>query len=133
MEHTERLEIIFRNGEFLDFLHLRNWPTMFRVYIEDRKQELLSKKDSLFEAMGDEIAKIFRDIKSFKGQLDYVLARGLSKADLEKEAEAWAKQAKRQAKSRSKGAPASTGGFSDMLKSGATPSDRTLLSREKTP
>ena len=84
MEHTERLEIIFRNGEFLDFLHLRNWPAMFRVYIEDRKRELLSKKDSLFEAMGDEIAKIFRDIKSFKGQLDYVLARGLSKADLEK-------------------------------------------------
>ena len=96
MEYTERLEIIFRNGEFLDFLHLRNWPSMFRGYIEERKLQLLSKKDSLFEAMSDEIVEIFEKIRSFQAQLAEVLGRGLSKADLEKEAEAWAKLAKRQ-------------------------------------
>ena len=66
MEYTERLEIMFKNGEFLEFLHLRNWPIAFRRYIEDRKAELLARKDSLFEAMSEEIAQIFKDIKSFQ-------------------------------------------------------------------
>jgi hypothetical protein len=106
MEYTERLEIIFENGEYLEFLHLRNWPKTFRDYIERRKLELLSKKDNLFEAMSEDIAKIFNQIKMFQEQLGDVLKRGLNKADLEKEAEQWAKVAKK-AKQRQRGGPTS--------------------------
>jgi len=87
MQYIERLEIMFKDGQYLEFLHLRNWPKTFREYIERRKLELLSRKDSLSEAMQAEIGEIFNQIGSFKQALLEVLSEGLVPANHEKEAQ----------------------------------------------
>ena len=48
MEYIERVEIKVPDEQYVEYLHMRNWPRTFRHYIDVRKEELLSKKDNLY-------------------------------------------------------------------------------------
>ena len=85
MTYIESVEIIFLGTQYFDFLHIRNWPRTFRAYIENRKVDLLSKKDSLYQEMSVEIAEIFGKIRMFKETIQEVLGKGLVAADPAKE------------------------------------------------
>lgn len=85
MSYIESVEIIFPGTQYFDFLHIRNWPRTFRAYIENRKVDLLSKKDSLYQEMSVEIAEIFGKIRMFKATIQEVLGKGLVAADPAKE------------------------------------------------
>mmetsp|Transcript_42651 Transcript_42651/g.65424 ORF Transcript_42651/g.65424 Transcript_42651/m.65424 type:complete len:82 (+) Transcript_42651:667-912(+) len=51
MDYMERVEIISPGEQYTEYLHIRNWPRTFRHYIDVRKEELLSKKDNLYQEM----------------------------------------------------------------------------------
>ena len=91
MTYIESVEIIFPGTQYFDFLHIRNWPRTFRAYIENRKVDLLSKKDSLYQEMSVEIADIFGKISMFKATIQEVLGKGLVTADPAKEEDLFAR------------------------------------------
>jgi hypothetical protein len=85
MAYIESIETIFPGTQYLDFLHIRSWPREFRAYIERRRVDLLSKKDSLYQEMSVEIEDIFGKIRMFKATIQEVLGKGLVPADHAKE------------------------------------------------
>lgn len=85
MENVEDLEIVFEDQAYSDYLHARNWPRMFRVYIDDKKSELISKKENLFKEMNNDINDIFLQITRFKRTVDDLMLEGLTRPDIKKE------------------------------------------------
>jgi hypothetical protein len=77
MEYLDNIEIIFPGDQYYEFLHIRNWPYTFKTYIEERKADLLSKKDGLYQEMSNEIGEIFDQIKDFKSTIAEILGMGL--------------------------------------------------------
>lgn len=77
MEYLDGIEIIFPGDDYFDFLHIRNWPYTFKTYIEERKSDLLSKKDGLYQEMSNEIGQIFGQIEEFKNTIAEILGMGL--------------------------------------------------------
>jgi hypothetical protein len=77
MEYLDSIEIIFPGEQYFDFLHIRNWPYTFKTYIEERKCDLLSKKDGLYQEMSNEIGQIFGQIEEFKNTIAEILGMGL--------------------------------------------------------
>ena len=41
MEYIESVKIRFPDAQYAEFLNIRNWPKTFKLYIDDRKKELL--------------------------------------------------------------------------------------------
>jgi hypothetical protein len=41
MEYIETVKIRFPDAQYSEFLNIRNWPKTFKLYIDDRKKELL--------------------------------------------------------------------------------------------
>jgi hypothetical protein len=62
MQSLDKMQIIFPEVQFLEYLNLRNWPSTFKKYIEVRKSELQVKKEDLFHQMRNEIEEIFKKI-----------------------------------------------------------------------
>jgi hypothetical protein len=48
MDYIESVKILFPDVQYAEFLNIRNWPRTFKQYIEERKQQLLSKKEELY-------------------------------------------------------------------------------------
>ena len=42
MEYIESVKIRFPDAQYAEFLNIRNWPKTFKIYIDDRKKELLA-------------------------------------------------------------------------------------------
>ena len=82
MDYIESVQIIFPDVQYAEFLEIRNWPRTFRQYIEDRKAELLAKKDDLYQEMSKEIEEVFEKIKGFKDVIMEVLEQGLVEKEL---------------------------------------------------
>lgn len=66
MDYIEGVKILFPDIQYSEFLNIRNWPRTFKQYIEERKQELLAKKEDLYKEMSKEIEEVFEKIKGFK-------------------------------------------------------------------
>ena len=66
MDYIEGVKILFPDVQYSEFLNIRNWPRTFKQYIEERKQELLDKKEDLYKEMSKEIEEVFEKIKGFK-------------------------------------------------------------------
>ena len=62
------------------------WPQNFREYIEQRKVELMQRKDNLFKEMNDDIDGIFIQIENFRVTMEQILNEGLVPADYAREA-----------------------------------------------
>lgn len=77
MDYIEGVEILFPDVQYSEFLNIRNWPRTFKQYIEDRRKELLAKKDDLYQEMRKEIDEVFEKIKGFKDIIQEVLIKGL--------------------------------------------------------
>ena len=81
MEYINSVETAFPGEQYYEFLHIRNWPFTFKRYIEERKEELLSKKDDLYLEMSKEIDHIFDRIESFKATMRECISMGLDQYD----------------------------------------------------
>jgi hypothetical protein len=81
MEYINSVETAFPGDQYYEFLHIRNWPFTFKRYIEQRKEELLSKKDDLYLEMSVEIDHIFDRIESFKATMRECISMGLGQYD----------------------------------------------------
>ena len=77
MEYIESVKVMFPDHQYQEFLHMRNWPRAFKSYIEVRREELLSQKDSLYQKMSREIDEIFVKIEEFKETIKEAVVRGL--------------------------------------------------------
>ena len=77
MDYMEEVKIIFDDTHYFDFLIMRNWPRTFRQFIDDRRAELLAKKDELYKEMSKEIDDVFKKIKGFRSTINEVLVQGL--------------------------------------------------------
>lgn len=100
MDYIESIQVMFEGEQYLEFLHIRNWPKAFGEYIDKRKEELLSKKDTLYQEMNSEIGDIFQQIKVFEKLIEQVLENGLVLADLEKEDQLFAENQARESEER---------------------------------
>lgn len=85
MDDVEDLEICFEDSAYMEYLHARNWPRTFRVYINHKKAELMSKKENLFKEMNNDINDIFLQIARFKRTVDDLMLEGLCRPDVKKE------------------------------------------------
>ena len=65
MELIEGVQILFPNEQYSEFLNIRNWPRTFKQYIEEKKEDLLKKKDDLYQQMSKEIEAVFEKIRGF--------------------------------------------------------------------
>jgi hypothetical protein len=66
MDYIESVKIKFPDAQYAEFLNIRNWPKTFKLYIDDRKKELLDQKEDLYKEMSKEIEDVFEKIKGFK-------------------------------------------------------------------
>ena len=82
MDYIEGVKILFPDVQYSEFLNIRNWPRTFKQYIEERKQELLDKKEDLYKEMSKEIEEVFEKIKGFKETIQEVLVQGLVEREL---------------------------------------------------
>ena len=87
MDYIEGVKILFPDVQYAEFLNIRNWPRTFKQYIEERRQELLAKKDDLYKEMSKEIEEVFEKIKGFKETIHEVLVQGLVERELTYDAE----------------------------------------------
>jgi DNA-binding transcriptional MerR regulator len=87
MDYIEGVKILFPDEQYSGFLTMRNWPRTFKQYIEERRQELLAKREDLYKEMSKEIEEVFQKIRGFKDTIKTVLAKGLNEAELEYDAE----------------------------------------------
>ena len=82
MEYIETVKIRFPDAQYSEFLNIRNWPKTFKLYIDDRKKELLDQKEDLYKEMSKEIEDVFEKIKGFKETIQEVLSKGLVDKEL---------------------------------------------------
>lgn len=87
MDYIEGVKILFPDEQYSGFLTMRNWPRTFKQYIEERRQQLLAKREELYQEMSEEIEEVFQEIRGFKDTIKAVLKKGLDKAELEYDAE----------------------------------------------
>lgn len=83
MDYIEGVKILFPDEQYSGFLTMRNWPRTFKQYIDERKQQLLAKREELARDMRTEIAGVFEDIEKFKTTISQVLEKGLTPVELE--------------------------------------------------
>jgi hypothetical protein len=96
MDGVEHLEILFKGGVYLEFLHIRNWPRSFTEFIERRRTELMSRKENLFKEMNNDISHIHLQISRFEATVTSLLEEGLVPADHGREAALYAHGKERQ-------------------------------------
>ena len=82
MDLIEGVQILFPNQQYADFLGIRNWPRTFKQYIEEKKEELLAKKDDLYKEMSKEIEGVFEKITGFQETIKEVVKKGLVDKEL---------------------------------------------------
>jgi len=87
MDYIEGVKIRFADAQYAEFLNIRNWPRTFKQYIEERRHQLLAKKEDLYKEMSKEIEEVFEKIKSFKETIQEVLVQGLVDKPLSYDAE----------------------------------------------
>ena len=66
---------------------MRNWPRTFKQYIDERKQQLLAKREELARDMRMKIEGVFKEIEKFRATIAAVLGKGLTPVELEYDAE----------------------------------------------
>lgn len=53
MEINFKMQIIFPDKDFREYLNIRNWPRTFNSWIQIRKEELMAQKQKLVEEMNE--------------------------------------------------------------------------------
>jgi hypothetical protein len=87
MDYIEGVKILFPAEQYDEFLTMRNWPRTFKQYIEERREELLAKREDLAKEMSKEIEEVFEKIRGFEDTIAEVRCQGLLDAELEYDAE----------------------------------------------
>jgi len=82
MDLIEGVKILFPDAQYAEFLGIRNWPRTFKQYIEEKKEDLLAKKDDLYKEMSKEIEGVFEKITGFQETIKEVVTRGLVDKEL---------------------------------------------------
>lgn len=82
MDYIESVKILFPSDQYDEFLNIRNWPKTFKKYIEQRREQLLEKKQELYQEMSKEIEEVKEKIKGFGKEIKELLLQGLEDREL---------------------------------------------------
>ena len=78
-EYILTVKVMFEECFVIEFLHIRNWPRSFDMWVMTRKEELEAKKMTLIEEMASETENVFAQVKEFKKEIKANLKNGLVK------------------------------------------------------